>query len=673
MGHVVQTKYKLMRKLLLLIWISGMAAFVQAQSPVVQHVTEDLLESVGENMSDDTDIQEILDDLEGFSQNPLRINIATSDDLMRLHLLTEVQVNNLILYRQKTGTIYSLYELTTVDGFTPDILQKLEPFISFEVQQVQSGKKRASTDLLLRSNRTISSSAQTDLNKQEGSPERYYFRMKHVAARMEYGLVAEKDPGEAFFSQSNKQGFDYVNSFANFRLGQKETRIFAGAYHVGFGQGLVAWQGFSMGKSAETTQVFRSDLGIKSFLSTDENQFFRGIAGQFKSRRFTFYPFVSRHKVDANIDTLNGNRYFGAFQTSGYHRAGSEIAGENSLEQLAGGGHATYSHNQWSFGATAVYTRFDAVLDRSDEPYNQFLLEGKENLVAGFDWKGSLKKTFFFGEAAVSKNSGKALLAGVMMKPASNAEFSLIYRNINKTYFSFYSNAFTESSRINDEHAIYLGLKLFPAPHWILWAYADFFRHQWIKYTTSAPSSGTEFFAQVSYSPSRETSFYLRFFQEEKEQRLIIENVKYNENQLINRLRLNFTHALNNQISLKSRLEFSFYSRQESEKGVLVCQDVSFKPLRKSFTMNGRLAWFITDGYNSRLYAYENDLLYSFSVPALFGNGIRTYFNLQQKLSNKFTFWLKLAATHQFVNKEGEMTVDSSTKTEIKFQIRYQF
>ena len=259
------------------------------------------------------------------------------------------------------------------------------------------------------------------------------------------------------------------------------------------------------------------------------------------------------------------------------------------------------------------------------------------------------------------------------MKPTSNAELSLVYRNINKTYFSFFSNAFTESSRTNDEHALYLGLKVFPASHWIVWAYADFFRYQWLKYTTAAPSSGVEFFAQVSYSPTQATNFYLRFFQEEKEQRLITESFRYNEQQLINRMRFNFTHALNEQISLKSRIEFSFYSKQVTEKGVLIYQDVAFKPLQKSFALNGRFAWFSTDGYNSRLYAFENDLLYSFSVPPLYGNGFRAYFNFQQKLGSNFTLWLKCATTHQFAQNSDETNVDSSTKSEVKLQIRYQF
>ena len=658
-----------MKRIFLLILILGLAVFSNAQNSKVTQITEDLLESVGENMSDDSDIQEILDDLEGFSQNPLKINLASRDDLLRLHLLSEVQINNLIAYREKTGTIYSLYELSAVDEFTPDVMQKLEPFISFDILETQSGRKRSSTDLFVRSNRTFYSAGQADQAKYEGSPERYYLRLKHVSHGMEYGVVAEKDPGEAFFRRSNKQGFDYTNAFANFRLGHHDSRIYAGGYHVRFGQGLVAWQGFSMGKSAETTQVSRSDHGIKSYSSTDENQFFRGVAGRFNYRNFTFYPFLSRHKLDASLDTLDGQPYFGAFQTSGYHRTNSEIAGENSLEQFVGGGHVTYSHNQWSFGLTSVYTRFNAVMDRSDEPYNQFLPEGKDNLVAGFDWKGSFRKIFFFGEAAVGRNSGKALLTGAMMKPASNAELSVVYRNINKTYFSFFSNAFTESSRTNDEHGFYLGLKVFPASRWILWAYADFFQHQWLKYTTSAPSSGAEFLAQVSYSPSRRTGFYLRFFQEEKEQRLITESLRYNEQQLINRLRFNYNHDVTPQVSLKSRIEFSFYSKQSNEEGILVYQDVAFKPLQKSFSMNGRFAFYSTDGYNSRLYAYENDLLYSFSVPALYGKGIRAYFNFQQNFGSKFTLWLKFATTHQLAST----IVDSSTKSEVKFQVRYQF
>lgn len=659
----------MIRIVLLTLLFVGFAIAAAAQDPASQRVVEDLLESAGEELSDDTDIQEILEDLEGLRQNPVKINLATREELMRLRLLSEVQINSLMEFRQKTGTIYSLYEMASIDGFSPDVLQKMEPFISFDVQAKTVRKKNASGDLFLRSTRSFTNLEQPEESKFEGGMERYYMRLKHTSANMEFGFVAEKDPGEAFFGQSNKHGFDYNSAFANFRLGKEGNRIYAGDYHVRFGQGLVAWQGFSMGKSAETTEVFRSNQGVRSYSSTDENQFFRGVAGQFSYRNFTFYPFLSSNKLDASVDTLDGKPYFGAFQTSGYHRTRSEISGENAIEQFTGGGHLAYFYQRWTFGLTTVYNRFDAEMNRGDEPYNQFLPEGRESFVAGFDWKGSVRNVFFFGEMAVSANSGKALITGLMLKPASNAELSMVYRNVNKTYFSYFANAFTESSRVNDEHSMYLGLKIFPAPKWSVWAYADFFRFRWIKYTTAAPSDGTEFFVQAQYSPSRQTNFYLRFFQEDKGQRLIAEGLRYNAQQQVNKIRLNSSHAINDQFSLKSRLELSFYSKQMKENGFLLYQDVVYRPVGSPFSANGRVAYFHTDGYNSRLYAYENDVLYSFSIPALYGHGMRGYLNVKYQAHSSLSFWLKLGSTYKFAEKGGE----SEIRSEIKVQARYLF
>jgi hypothetical protein len=583
-------------------------------------------------------------------------------------------IDDLIEFRKKTGQIYSLYEMAAITGFNPELLNKLEPFISFDIRGVERKSRKSDNDVFVRSTRAFST-AEGDVKNPnyEGTMERYYLRFKHKSSDLEYGFVAEKDPGEAFFAGSNKYGFDYAGAYGNFKLGSTGQRVFVGDFHVRFGQGLVAWQGFSMGKSSETTQTFRSGQGIRSSSSTDENQFFRGIASQLKFGKISFMPFFSFRTLDANVDTIEGKPFFGAFQTSGYHRTKSENAGKNALNQIVGGSYASFSYQRWSVGATAVFTRFNAEMDRNDVPENQFLWEGKENFVAGIDWKGSVRNVFIFGEAAVSANNGKALLTGIMLKPASNAEFTAVYRNINKTYFSFFSNSFTESSRTNDEHALYFGLKFFPAPRWTIRTYADFFEHRWIKYTTAAPSKGTELFAQVSFAPSKKTDIYLRFFQEDKELKVTSGNIRFNQPQRINRLRLNFSREINENFSIKNRIEHSIYSKLEKERGYLVYQDLIYKPVGKRFSMNGRLAYFATDGYNSRLYAYENDLLYSFSMPALYGKGIRSYFNFRQTINDKLTFWIKFAATRRFSQTGMEKPDDLATKSELKIQLRYQF
>ena len=647
---------------------------VRAQDPAIQQTLEDLTESMGKEPDENIDFQEIMDDLTYLGQHPLEINSATKEELQRLHFLSDIQIDDLIEFRIRTGQIYSIYEMAAIGGFNPELLHKLEPFISFEIQGNAHRSKKSDNEVLGRSTRAYSLSEGGVKNpKYEGSMERYYLRLKHTSNDFEFGIVGEKDPGEAFFAGSNKYGFEYAGGYANFRIGQSGQRIFIGDYHVNFGQGLVASQGFSMGKSSESTQIFHSGQGIRSSASTDENQFFRGIASQLKLGPITFMPFLSYRTLDSNIDTIEGKPYFGAFQTSGYHRTISEIASKNALEQMIGGGNVSFSYQRWSVGFTSVYTRFNVEMNRTDEPSNQFLWEGKENFVTGIDWKGSVKNVFFFGEAAASANNGKALLTGVLFKPVSMAEFTAVFRNINKTYFSFFSNAFTESSRVNDEHALYIGFKFFPAPKWTFRSYADFFEYRWIKYTTCAPSKGTELFAQLTYIPSERTEIYLRFFQEEKQLKVISGNYKYDEPQQINRIRLNFSQKVNEKFSLKSRIELSLYSKLDDEQGILIYQDLIYKPLGKRFSINGRLAWYSTDSYNSRLYAYENDLLYSFSIPALYGKGLRTYLNLRQTFSENFSLWLKVASTYWFSDVATDDPDVPDTKMEVKVQLRYQF
>lgn len=653
---------------LMLIVVSGFS-----QEPAVQQIIEEFLESKSEDLSDDQDIQDILDDLEYFRQNPLKVNLESKEKFLQLRFLSEMQIDAILAYRSKTGSVYSIYELASIDGFSPELLQRIEPFLSFDLENSAPRNKKSSGDILLRGTRNFSAESSASASKYEGSPERFYVRIKQSLAGFEYGVVAEKDPGEAFFTQSNKHGFDYAGGFINAKTGRNGNRIFAGDYHVRFGQGLVASQGFSMGKSSETTQIFRSEEGIRSYSSTDENQFLRGFAGKFKFKKFTVYPFVSFHKMDANVDTLSSQEYFGAFQTSGYHRYGSEVSGENTIRQLTGGTHISMVYRKWVFGLSSVYNRFNMPIYRDNEPYNQFLPEGKESFVSGFNWKGSFRNLFVFGEAAVSQSKGKALIAGGLLKPVANVELSAVYRNISKTYFSYFANAFTESSKVNDEQAFYLGAKIFPAARWSISGYVDLFRHQWIKYLTASPSSGTEFMAQLSYFPSRKTNFYLRFFQEEKAQKMSSGNLNYNGQQLVNRFRINFTHAINDAINLKSRFEMVRFSKYSAENGFLVSQDLGFSPSGKLYSLNGRLAYFNTDGYYSRIYSYENDILYSFSIPAFYGDGIRTYLNYQLKLNNQLTFWLKFAVTHQFAESGDEVQKAGSTKSELKIQLRYQF
>ena len=92
-------------------------------------------------------------------------------------------------------------------------------------------------------------------------------------------------------------------------------------------------------------------------------------------------------------------------------------------------------------------------------------------------------------------------------------------------------------------------------------------------------------------------------------------------------------------------------------------------PALKDFT-----ATLSTEGH--RIYAYENDILYAFSIPAYYGNGFRTYLNMKYSLSGKVECWLKFANTHwtdRDIISSGYNQINGSNKTELKLQLRLKF
>jgi hypothetical protein len=91
---------------------------------------------------------------------------------------------------------------------------------------------------------------------------------------------------------------------------------------------------------------------------------------------------------------------------------------------------------------------------------------------------------------------------------------------------------------------------------------------------------------------------------------------------------------------------------------------------------NIRLQYFETDSYNSRIYAYENDVLYSFSIPAFFDKGFRYYFNASYVAGKQLTFWLRLSQTRYLGKKvigSGLDEINHSRKTDLRLQLKYRF
>lgn len=111
-------------------------------------------------------------------------------------------------------------------------------------------------------------------------------------------------------------------------------------------------------------------------------------------------------------------------------------------------------------------------------------------------------------------------------------------------------------------------------------------------------------------------------------------------------------------------------------QGVLIYADVIFKPMMKRYAANIRLQYFETDDYNSRLYAYENDVLYSFSIPVFYEKGYRYYLNINYDLTKKLSAWARIAQTlspDRSSIGSGLDEINGNRRTEVKLQLMYRF
>ncbi|WP_053178783.1 ComEA family DNA-binding protein [Sunxiuqinia dokdonensis] len=637
---------------------------------------EDLVETLLED-DENADIEQLMNELQLLQDRPLNINQATRDDFERLYFLSSLQVDRLLTYRQQYGQIYSPFELNSIEGFDPKLIQLLQAFVYFGEVDARPMTFKPRQEILMRSIRLLEEQKGfQEPAKYEGSPEKLYFRYRFSSSQVNAGLTAEKDAGESFFGGSNPRGFDYYSAFVNFGLNKGKHQLYFGDYLVRFGQGLTAWQGFALSKSAEVGNVAKFNQGIRSYSSTDENNFLRGGAASLSLGQFEWSSFFSYKKFDANRDSIDGAPVFTSFQSSGLHRTSGEIEDKNSVAGITAGTNLSYSAGRFSFGFSAIHLQYEFPLQRQSSSYNLFLFEGKQISNLGVNYQWGINRYYFFGEAAWASTNGLATLHGLQASPADQVELSVIYRNISKKYNAPLAGAFTEGSQVNDEHGFYVGATIRPVAKLSLRMYADFFEHRWVKYTTAGPASGREYLVQASYKLADRWDAYSRYFYECKPVRANGEFTKINLDQTRQKLRIHVNGSLSDRFFLKSRAEWTWYAHEEMSAGWMVLQDVGYQSLESRMSWWLRLAYFSTDNYDARVYAYENDLLYQFSVPAFYGQGLRSYVNGKVKICEKLDVWVKLARSW-FIDVEsigsGNSLIDGNKRTEVKFQLRFKF
>jgi hypothetical protein len=717
--------------LLLAVWACIGLVHAQEISPEIRDLIEQRVEAIAGQLGEDSDVdlsaigEQLMDRL----NDPLDLNHATAQDLADLYMLSDIQVNAIIDHIQRFGKFISIYELQTIDALDLATLEQIRPFVTVRAEgssrtSLKEMLANGSHEILFRSQVSIQQrkgfigggdpfgSPYTDpggdplpdvddpqvmdsLRQNSkvylGSPWKLYTRYRFRYRRnLSFGITAEKDEGEEFFKGTQPNGFDFYSAHLFLRDVGPVKALALGDYQAQFGQGLVFSSGLSFArKSAYTMNIKRNAEGLTPYASVNENQFLRGAGATLGFGKYwEGTAFISSKKLDGNVsetDTVSGadasEAVFSSFLEDGYHRTTNELRKKHAVDEFIYGGNVRYLRRNWSIGATAAHEEFGGTLQKSSvSPYNQFEFQGSGNSTYGVDWNVLYRNLTWFGEGARSANGGMAGVTGLLVALDKRLSLALQYRDLQRDFQGLYSAAFAESSNPWNERGLYTGLELRPSRKWTFNAYFDQFTFPWLRYQTDGLSNGYEVLGQLTWTPSKKVQLYVRGRKQDKPKNAesVTEGIAPIVPTSQVNYRFNASYKVSKGLTLRTRIETVDFQRGESpvEHGFLIYQDLIHRPSKGRLEFTGRVALFATDSYDSRVYAFESDIPGVFSLPPIYGQGLRWYGMVRWSVARGIDLWARYgswAYLHQDVVSSGLQEISGDRRSDFKVEMRLKF
>ncbi|MGB3527430.1 MAG: helix-hairpin-helix domain-containing protein [Flavobacteriales bacterium] len=705
----------------------------QDVSPELRNIVEQRLSAIAELLGDDSDVDlaELADQLLDRLNDPINLNRTTAEELGSLHMLSDIEVAAILRHKQRFGKFISIYELQTVEGLGLATLELIRPFVTITGEgssntplktmlangrheyllrtQINIEQRRGfigggdpfnkpyyypnGTPLPDTDDPAVMDSLRQNSKVYLGSPWKLYTRYRFQYRRnISFGVTAEKDEGEEFFKGTQKQGFDFYSAHLFLRDIGPVKALALGDFQAQFGQGLVFSSGLSFSrKSAYTMNIKRNAAGLAPYASVNENQFLRGAGITMDlGKRLEGTAFISHKKYDANVvnpaDTVSSGTdvdlaTFSSFQEDGFHRTYNELAKKSALDELIYGGHLRYRGNGWDVGATAAQVNFDNSLKKTNtQPYNQFEFQGNVNTTYGIDWNVPYRNVTWFGEGARSSNGGMAGLTGLLVALDKRLSLAMFYRDLQRDFQGLYSSALAESSNPWNERGLYTGIEIKPNRQWVFNGYFDQFTFPWLRYQTDGLSNGHEILGQLTWTPSRRIQLYVKARTQSKPRNTSesVAGVLPLVDTRQDNYRFNASYRVSPDVTLRTRFERVNYQRGagEVQHGFMVYQDVIHRPMMGKLEFTGRVMLFATDSYDARIYAFESDVPGVYSLPPIYGRGMRWYTMLRWSVARDIDLWARYGITmytDRDVISSGLQEISGDTRSDLKVQLRLKF
>ena len=577
--------------------------------------------------TDDVDLEQLQTDLYALHESPIDLNTATEEDLAQLPFLSPQQIDDILSYVYR-HPLDSLYELRLIPSLSDYEIRDLLPFVKvsksrdLEVSKINVKEvfRNAKHELILRTDAR-------NLEDFEGTDPMYIqtrYRFDYQR-RVQFGLQLRRPAG------GEARDLQYGAWIQLNDIGPFHT-IVAGNFQASFGHGLVLAPVRHFGKIAYVNGVGLDRRGLRYYSSVD-GEGMHGIGATYR------HSFSAHTRLDVSV--LYSLRR--ANDSIRHHLLGANI---------------TLRHKQLQVELTAIENLWsDSIHPYQNAAYNAHYFRGRRQAVLGASVRYNYGWFDLFGEVSTSQNHQSAItneqlpitnekwgigaIVGSRFYPTQGLTLTALGRYYSPHFDNALGYAFSETSRLGNEAGGYLGFLLTRFANWQVRGYADMFYFPGRKYgITYAPSWGYDALAEAQYtnhqSPIANHQWNLTF-RARARKKGDVSNYS---------ARLTF-HWQSGPLSLRTTADANYVQNY----GISLMQDLAYdfqSPMSNHqlpISLRLRLQGFDARNWDNRIYCYENDVLYAFSVPAVYGLGGRAYVCLRWQVISQLALYFRASET----------------------------
>ena len=636
-----------MRGSLVFLWMMFSLVSVPAQE---HDALKEWIELNPELVLDEDALQGMME----WMQHKRDINRVAKEDLSALLFIDETLAAAIIRHREQSGPYQSLFELQVIPGMNKEIYQLLIRTLSVNGRN-QNGASNAKLEY-------IGLFQVHNPNKRgykeaiyAGKPLRQWHRVKmRVHPNWKLGFSMENDAGESCRWNSQQKGFDFGTAYLEYG-GRRNWQVIIGDYRLKVGQGLTLGLGNNFGSSTWVGRVYSND-GAKAYRGSDENLFLRGVYLKRKAGPWDFSIYASSLKSDGRKDGESISE-----SGTGLHRSESERELRKQFQRRALGATVSYGLKNGEIGMTQLF------LHENRKPQHQ----------TSVFYRKSIENLLLFGESSFG-NFGWSILQSFVYSANKQLDFSALFRSYPRENENPFTGGFSRFSANENERGLYVSAE-YQTIHKQKWKlFADWAYRPFPSFLVSRAYWATQYFLETE-KRLRQSTLQCRIQWKEGEKDGATEQASWKQTQVWKSLgvRLHASFALSESLSFSCRLHQEWYrNAAQNDKGVLFFQDIQWRPKRAKYYLILRYTRFVIPSYDTRIYAYESDVLYAFSIPNYSGAGQRAYAVIRIPIFKGMDAWIKLGYTwytsKTSIGSQWE-EVNSNQQMDLKFLLRYRF